>query len=324
LTVDECMSAYEGLESFECHFTLPHTTKIARKPKGVGCELKFMADVESGIILKLELMEGKDKSRMKEFENEFKLHTAITLRLAKDYFGTSRTIIVDSAFSSVDTCQELLKNGLHFLGMVKTASSRFPKAYFKTWASDNTLVRGSHKVMTTKVSTSSSTEAEIFAVAWKDLKLKTLICSRGTTTPGSECKKLRHRIIEDSGKTDTIYYHLSVKRPKVVEMLFNGFSVIDIHDHYRQGSLALEESWQTRTWWHRIFSSIFGIILTDAYFCYRLEYRRVHHGNMMEFPVFDDFLGSLAYSMIFETKKSSKKQRTSTGPLENDETREQV
>jgi len=130
LTVDECMSAYEGLESFECHFTLPHTTKIVHKPKGVGCELKSMADVASGIILKLELMEGKDKNRMKELEKEFKSHTATILRLTKDYFGTNRTIIADSAFSSVDTCQAMLRNGLHFLGMVKTASNRFPKTYF--------------------------------------------------------------------------------------------------------------------------------------------------------------------------------------------------
>ena len=32
-----------------------------------------------------------------------------------------------------------------------------------------------------------------------------------------------------------------IRRPKVVEMMFNGFSAIDVHDHYRQGSLNMEE-----------------------------------------------------------------------------------
>jgi hypothetical protein len=292
------MSAYEGLESFECHFTLPHTTKIARKPKGIGCELKSMADASSGIILKLELMEGKDRNRAKKYENVFKSHTAITLRLVEDYFGTARTVIADSAFSSVDTCSALLDHGLYFLGIVKTASSRFPKAYFKAWASNESLPRGSHKVVKSFVRISNGTEAQIFAVGWMDKKLKTLICSRGITTPGVPARKRRHRIIIENGRPNTIRYEIQVNRPKVVEQLFNSFSTLDIHDHFRQGSLAMEQGWQTRTWWHRLFSSIFGIICTDAYLAYKLEWSRFNRNDESELMSFRCFLGRLAYSII--------------------------
>jgi hypothetical protein len=318
------MSAYEGLESFYCHFTLPHTTKIARKPKGIGCELKSIADSESGILLKLEIMEGKDRNRRKEFEDNYKSHTAITLRLSKGYFGSGRTIIGDSAFSSVDTCQALLDHGLHFIGLVKTASGRFPKAYFNTWASNQTIPRGSHKVLKTTVRTRAETEHQIFAVGWKDLKLKTLICSRGSTVPGTPCQKVRHILNIDGGRRETIRGTINVPRPKVVEMMFDSFSTIDVHDHYRQGSLAMEESWQTRTWWHRVFSSIFGIIITDAYFAYRLEFRRFYSRELEEFPDFQSFIGRLAHQMIFYNENKGKKSRRSSESREKEEKLEEV
>ena len=40
-------------------------TKIARKPEGIGIELKALACGESGVILKLEVMEGKDEMQKK-------------------------------------------------------------------------------------------------------------------------------------------------------------------------------------------------------------------------------------------------------------------
>ena len=44
-----------------------------------------------------------------------------------------------------------------------------------------------------------------------------------------------------------------------------------MHDHYRQGSLAIEREWITHTWWHRTFGTIFGICVVDAYLAYRYE-----------------------------------------------------
>ena len=60
LTIDECMSFWIGLQQAHALFAMPHITKIIRKPRGVGCELKSLADSLTKIILKLEIMEGKD------------------------------------------------------------------------------------------------------------------------------------------------------------------------------------------------------------------------------------------------------------------------
>lgn len=60
LVIDECMIAWEGLEGKWSIKGMPHVTKIARKPKGVGAEVKSLADGESGVLLGLEIMEGRE------------------------------------------------------------------------------------------------------------------------------------------------------------------------------------------------------------------------------------------------------------------------
>ena len=50
ITVDECMSAWKGGESAHRVEGMPHKTKIARKPEGVGAEMKALCDGSSGIL----------------------------------------------------------------------------------------------------------------------------------------------------------------------------------------------------------------------------------------------------------------------------------
>ena len=90
--MDECESAYrvEGM---------PHKTKIAWKPEDVGAEMKALCDGTSEILLRLDIMEGKQRQATKEFHNEFCEGTAVILRLTKDYYGTNCTVHADSAFS---------------------------------------------------------------------------------------------------------------------------------------------------------------------------------------------------------------------------------
>jgi len=57
LTVDESMSANRTNRTVANHFMggLPHQTKIAKKPEGVGCEIRVVIDADAQIILGLEL-----------------------------------------------------------------------------------------------------------------------------------------------------------------------------------------------------------------------------------------------------------------------------
>jgi hypothetical protein len=107
-----------------------------------------------------------------------------------------------------------------------------------------------------------------------------------------------------------------------VKLLYDFFSVVDVHDHYRQGTLNIEEYWKTTTWWHRILATLLGMIFTDAYLAYSMDYKAAHSGNvsmLKKMLCFEDFLGRLAHQMIFNTylSQARSQQRQSPRPAHN-------
>ena len=87
----------------------------------------------------------------------------------------------------------------------------------------------------------------IIALGWADRKLKMFVASRGTTLEGEPARRPRQRIEVIDGRPQTVTYEKVIKRPALVEMFFKFFSSIDIHNRYKQGALAMEESWKTHT-----------------------------------------------------------------------------
>ena len=97
------MSAWNGSDGKYRHDGMPHKTKIPRKPEGVGAEMKLLCCGTTGIMLKLDIMEGKDRQAVKPFYVEYGEGTAITLQLTQHYFESLRVVHADSAFSSENT-----------------------------------------------------------------------------------------------------------------------------------------------------------------------------------------------------------------------------
>ena len=54
------MSAWKGPDGEYVAEGMPHKTKIAHKPEGAGAEMKALACGETGILLKLDVMEGRE------------------------------------------------------------------------------------------------------------------------------------------------------------------------------------------------------------------------------------------------------------------------
>ena len=132
LTVDEIMSAWKGSE-FTYHAAgCPHKTKIPRKPEGVGAESKSLADSETGVLLRLDVMEGQAANNAKKY-SDLGEGTAVTLRLTEPYWATGWTVVTDSAFGSVKCTVQLRARELFVMSMVKTAYREFPLEYLKRW-----------------------------------------------------------------------------------------------------------------------------------------------------------------------------------------------
>lgn len=137
----------------------------------------------------------------------------------------------------------------------------------------------------------------MFAVAWHDAKCKTIVSNRGHTGRGNDIERERHNVVSVGGQERTEITKKTIKQPQMIEMFFEYFSCIDIHDHLRQGSLKMEESWKTKTWWHRIFATVYGVIITDCYYAYKY-YQTKHH---MAVVPYIEFVDTLCYELIFNT-----------------------
>ena len=74
------MSSWRGKDGDFYSDGMPHVTRIDRKPKGVGCELKNSADAaDTKIILQLEIQEGAEVMNTKEYMSEYKLACSLGL-----------------------------------------------------------------------------------------------------------------------------------------------------------------------------------------------------------------------------------------------------
>lgn len=271
-------------------------------------------------------MEGKDAQQAKEFCDIYPSSIALTLRIVKHYFGSGITLHADSAFSSVATAKALRSRGIHFMGSVKTACKFFPKKFFQIWSNDDNILRGSHKTLKSTITLEDNVSVEnIFAVGWKDKTTKQIICTRGlTSVMGNDSVRHRRRLVETDWGHENDRYDLRIPRPQAIEMFFSCFSNIDVHDHYRQGSLALEKNWNTKTWWHRLFATIFGMICTDAFLAYRLETRNRQMGGEVGLICYKDFLHRLAYQLIHNGGIQRRLRRRNAAAVDNDDEPPQV
>ena len=96
--------------------------------------------------------------------------------------------------------------------------------------------------------------------------MKSFIATCGTTLEGEPHAKKKWRNNND-GSTD--YFSENVPRPQMAAEYFQGAQVIDVHNHMRQGKLALEKR-PVRRWATRFFQTFVGICTVDACNAFKL------------------------------------------------------
>jgi hypothetical protein len=83
------------------------------------------------------------------------------------------------------------------------------------------------------------------------------------------------------------------KRQVVIQKIFEYFGTIDCHDRYRQGYLKLEKTLILKFWTKRIFTTVLGICVVDAFRAYLYTTPADRRDDD-----FFNFVDKLAYSLI--------------------------
>jgi len=302
--VDETMIAWDAGSSQYKDHGVPHLTKIKSKPVPIGIEIKGTVDMGSGIYMHMEVQEGKESMKMKEFgpeapnaEERQPHHTAVTLRAVKSLFGSGRTIIMDSYFGSVNTIEQLRKKGLNGIGIVKTATKGYPTKQMDDFEKSKP---DKGKFITFKC-TNSADVPTLFAVGYRPGgtdKVKRIISSCSNTLPGPTHKRKKLIRAEIEGVEQVIETIEQVPRPNVIADLFNNFNGVDHHDLLRQGLLDLERvGWATQKWHIRVISSIISICIVDSYLIWKMENEKVGLAQKKEYNLFE-YCANLAFKLI--------------------------
>jgi hypothetical protein len=282
---------------------LPHLSYILRKPEPLGTEVKNGLCTHLQIVLSMTLCRAKNDAAPTEFDDSTQRKIPrITLNLMKrakqnrsdededdqniNQDATPDVFLGDAWFSSVELC--LLakrKLGVHYIGVVKTNSSRYPKAFLqnqmKHWPA------GSHLLLKTTI------EGDVlFALGYKYCNSKTLMFiftdGAGHTQTGAPyVAKWR----DDTGNPCT----KPIARPSVISFYFKRCNGIDVHNQQRQKELRLEKCWVTTDGYFRICTSLFGMTVVDAWRGYLHHTRPTHcHFNMKLL----DFVDCLVYDLL--------------------------
>ncbi|CAK9034007.1 DDE_Tnp_1_7 domain-containing protein [Durusdinium trenchii] len=288
LVVDECMSKWKGKENRRIEGA-PHISKIARKPEPIGVEIMMICDAQSGIAQRIEL-KCSQFHEPREFEHENLKGTAVVQRLANDFKASGRTVLGDSAFSSVNTCLRLSDMGLFYIGPVKTATSRFPREQLQSHSYSH---HGASIFLTAEMETPSGNPIEVFATGWNDGKIKTMVSTCGTSQPGKPHEK--HMWKNPDGALVSVTANKTIPRDATTAEYHTSCGAVDYHNSFRQGFLALERIRRTKRWQFRVFCTIFGMCVTDAFFAYR-------HFSSSTCKDFQSFLMSLAADLLNNTK----------------------
>uniref|UniRef100_A0A7S1V4R2 PiggyBac transposable element-derived protein domain-containing protein n=1 Tax=Grammatophora oceanica TaxID=210454 RepID=A0A7S1V4R2_9STRA len=215
---------------------LPIYIAIDRMPENC-CEIQNAACGELGIMLQLRLVKTAEEEATHAEENqEGLIHGCLILKgLIMPWAHTNRIVCADSCFASVSTAQEMKRLGLRFVGVVKTATKKYPMSYL---GSVELQQRDDRHALTTV----DSDGTRLLAFVWMDRDRRYFISSASSMEPGSDNVRQRWRQIDNTPNAEPERVELRIPQPKGCEIYCNTCGKLDQHNRSRQSTLRLRGS----------------------------------------------------------------------------------
>ena len=204
ICVDESMVRWYGLGGSWISIGLPHFVAMERKPED-GCEIQDACCGVTGIMCRLAIVktaeassnqedtmtpaaspnkQPNDNSNKKASKNSSNpAGTQTVLSLVKPWYDTGRIVVGDSAFASVNTCVQLNKNRLGFIGVVKQATKYFPIEPLSRTIMPH---KGQYAGMSTIVDNHT-----IMSYVWSDRDRRYFVASAGSLAAGKPYTRVR-------------------------------------------------------------------------------------------------------------------------------------
>lgn len=260
ICVDESISRWYGQGGSWIDHGLPMYVVIDRKPEN-GCEIQTSACGRSSIMMRPHLVTtARDEERRTSPHEQGLLHGTVVLsRLVSPWVGSGRTVCADSYFASVQAAERMQMSGMRFIGVVKTATRKYPMAELARRPAHG---RGDTEYLVRK---NQEGDVSMLALMWVDRERRYFISTTSSPADGSPYECIRWRQEGDEARRVA----LTVRQPKVAEVYYSACASIDQHNRCRQDDLRLERKLVTHDWSKRVGLSILGIIIVDSWLLYK-------------------------------------------------------
>ena len=192
----------------------------------------------------------------------------------------------DSWFGSVKAAANVGQTGNHACFNVKTGHSRFPKAFLQNAMKD--FPGGTWITMEGKAEKEG---VDLIAIGYKynSKKVLTFVTTRGA----GSTKDGEPYIAQFPDKYGNVCQR-HVACPKILSHYFQHSNCVDLHNQARQFDLALEKKWVTQNAYFRLYTTMIGMTVVDAW--------KHHRIGMGKPPTIKEYANVMAADMIGDGK----------------------
>ena len=182
--------------------------------------------------------------------------------LVEPWVRTDWCVCADSYFTSVNAVTVMRMMGLDFIGMVKTATKKFPMSYLSNL---ELVQRGDYKGL---VARGTDGQPTMLSFVWMDRDCRYFIASASSLDSGIPYSQTRwHQVsLELDALTEKL--ELTILQPKATEVYYRTCSVIDQHNRHCQDNLKTEKKLEMKKWDMRVNLTIFLMIVVDTWLVY--------------------------------------------------------
>ena len=196
-------------------------------------------------------------------EDDSNNHGTNVLKFLVDpWVRMDRCVCADSYFASVNAVIVLRMMGLCFIGVVKTATKKFPMSYLSNL---ELVQRGDYKGL---VARGTDGQPTMLSFIWMDRDRHYFIASASSLDSGIPYSWNRWRQVSLELDALPENVELTIPQPKATEVYYRTCGVIDQHNRHRQDNLKTEKKLETKKWDMRVNLTIFSMIVVDTWLVY--------------------------------------------------------
>ena len=199
--------------------------EIDRKQEN-GCEIQNAACGHSGVMIRLKIVKtAEEENASAVTDDDSNNHGTNVLKfLAEPWVRTDRCVCADSYFASVNAVTVMRMIGLRFIGVVKTATKKFPMSYL----SNLELVQcGDYKGL---VARGTDGQPTMLSFVWMDWDRRYFGASMSLLDSGIPYSRNRWLLVllELDALPENV--ELTILQPKVTEVYYRTCGVTDQHN----------------------------------------------------------------------------------------------